>query len=171
LAFIPLNELRLRFKSKAAVPWGRKVNRMTSLDVRFVFALMSDRKLPHQEQDALMSTTFDGTNRDQLLAARRAALTKALKSYRATEDKDIGPIAAAKAANVINLAPHWDSLRMRLLVTDVPREVYRLLSKTMLRQKPKAAPLSRRRQCRGDGHHVQPRTRSTAHSACEYWSK
>jgi hypothetical protein len=107
---------------------------------------MSDRKLPHQEQDALMSTTFDGTNRDQLLAARRAALTKALKSYRATEDKDSGPIAAAKAANVINLAAHWDSLRMRLLGTDVPREVYRLLSKTMLRQKPKVAPLSRRRK-------------------------
>jgi Endonuclease NucS len=77
-----------------------------------------------------MSTTFDSTNRYQFLAAQRAALTKALKAYRATEDKENRTIAAAKAANIINRAPALGFTQDEVASgADITKEVQSLIIK------------------------------------------
>jgi hypothetical protein len=78
-----------------------------------------------------MSTTFDSTNRYQFLAAQRAALTKALKAYRAAEDVEGRAVAAAKAANIINRAPALGFTQDEVASgADMTKEVLSLINKS-----------------------------------------
>lgn len=88
-----------------------------------------------------MSTTFDSSNRYQFLAAQRAALTKALKSYRLTEDVDNKPIAAAKAANIINRAPALGFTQDEVSSgSEIPSEIRLLITRNGAAADPEGTP-------------------------------